>query len=161
VLSATKLPIPMVGRLENMPDENKLMELVQDFGDDLELMAFYICWIKNGMKASLAYKELHPKVSVGSSEVLGHRWLRRVKEKIGAEAIANLYGLDIDLYMEQLRDGNKAMKRDQFSGEMYPDHTTRLKYHDKLGKLLGLEVDTPTTQIAIKGEEMSIQFIAE
>jgi len=127
-----------------MPNENKLAELEKDFGDDLDLLSFYLCWLKNGMKASLAYKELHPEVTIGSSEVLGHRTLRRVKEKIGAEAIANLYGLDIDMYMGQLRDGNKAEKRDQFSGEMYPDHAVRLKYHDKLGKLLGIETDSPT-----------------
>lgn len=119
--------------------ENKLAELEKDFDGDLDLMSFYICWLKNGMKASLAYKELHPEVTVGTSEVQGHRLLRRVKDKIGVEAIANLYGLDIDYYMEQLRDGNKAEKRDQFTGEMYPDHQTRLKYHDKLGKLLGIE----------------------
>lgn len=131
--------------------ENKWLELKEDFGDDIELLTFYICWLKNGMNASKAYRELHPEVTEASSEVLGHRALRKVKEKVGAEAIASLYGLNIDLYMEQLRDGNKAMKRDQFSGEMYPDHAVRLKYHDKLGKLLGLEQEqsAPNVQVNV------------
>lgn len=129
--------------------ENKWLELKEDFGDDIELLTFYICWLKNGMNASAAYKELHPEVTEASSEVLGHRSLRKVKEKVGAESIASLYGLNIDSYMEQLRDGNKAMKRDQFSGEMYPDHQTRLKYHDKLGKLIGVESDKQQTNVQV------------
>jgi hypothetical protein len=136
-----------------------MKELEKSLEGDTDLILFYVSWLKNGLNASKAYKELHPDVTDGSSEVLGSRWLGRVKDKIGLQTIMSVYGLDMNMYLLQLKDGVRADKRDQYSGEMYPDHQTRLKYHDKLGKLLGLEVDSPTTAIAIKGEDMSIQFI--
>lgn len=125
----------MEAKLENI----KLVELEKIFDKDLDLMLFYVSWLKNGLKASNAYRELHPEVTSGSAEVLGSRMLRKVKDKIGVEAVMSIYGIDIDLYMKQLREGSLAQKRDQFSGEMYPDHKTRKDYNDKIGKLLGLE----------------------
>jgi hypothetical protein len=136
-----------------------LGELEKAFEGDVDLMLFFVSWLKNGMKASFAYKELHPNVSVASSEVLGHKWLSRIKEKIGLDSVMSCYGLNLDTYITQLKAGVEAEKRDQFSGEMYPDHAVRLKYHDKIGKLLGIEIDSPTTQVNIAGKEMSVEFI--
>jgi len=123
--------------------DNKIKELEKQFSGDLDLMLFYVSYIKNGLNATAAYRELHKDVTVGSAEVLGSRMLGKVKEKIGLQAIMSLYGLDLDLYLTQLKDGNLAQKRDQFSGEMSPDHKTREVYHTKLGKLLGIETDQP------------------
>ena len=129
-------------------------QLSEAFGNELDLMLFFVTWLKNNLNATAAYKELHPKVTDGSAEVLGSRMLGKVKPEI----LMPVYGLGVDLYMKQLRDGVKAMKRDQFSGEMYEDHTTRKPYHDKLGKLLGIENDKATIQVLNQGE-MTLEFI--
>ena len=39
--------------------EKSLKELEKDFGNDLDLMLFYVSWIKNGLEAKKAYKEFH------------------------------------------------------------------------------------------------------
>lgn len=117
--------------------ENKLKELIKIFDGNIDLALFYVTWIKNGLNASKAYKELHPNVDDHSCRTLGSRQLAKVDKN----AIMQAYGLDHELYFKQLEEGVKAERRDQFSGEMYPDHKTRQAYHDKLGKLLGIEVD--------------------
>jgi hypothetical protein len=80
---------------------------------------------------------------------------------IDTRVLMSAYGLDHEVYFKQLKIGMDTEKRDQFSGEMSPDNAIRLKYHDKLGKLLGIEVDSPTTQVNIAGKEMSVQFLEE
>lgn len=109
--------------------------LEKAFGGNTDLLLFYVSWLKNGQKAGKAYKELHPEVTEFSANELGSRMLKKVDK----EAIANAYGLNIEKYFEQLKSGLGAMKRDQFSGEMSEDHRVRKEYHDKLGKLLGIE----------------------
>ncbi|MFH0863864.1 MAG: hypothetical protein V1858_02165 [Candidatus Gottesmanbacteria bacterium] len=116
-----------------------IKELEKAFNGDLDLMLFYLTWIKNGLNASKAYKELHPGCNDHSARVLGSTTLA----KISKTAVMQAYGLDHELYFQQLRDGVKAERRDQFSGEMYPDHKTRKEYHQTLGKLLGIETDQP------------------
>lgn len=123
--------------------DDKLKELITIFDGNVDLALFYVTWIKNGLNASKAYKELHPEVNDHSARVLGSQSLA----KINKQAILQAYGLDHELYFQQLKDGVSAEKRDQFSGEMYPDHKTRKDYHDKLGKMLGLEQDTPGVMI--------------
>jgi hypothetical protein len=123
--------------------DNKLKELMVIFDGDVDLALFYLIWIKNGLNASKAYKELHPDVDEHSARTLGSRALARVDKS----AILQAYGLDHQLYFQQLKDGVKAEKRDQFTGEMSPDHKTRKEYHDKLGKMLGLEQDKPEVLI--------------
>jgi hypothetical protein len=124
--------------------KNKITPNIKDlekaFDGNLDLMLFYLTWVKCGLNASKAYKELHPSVDDHSSRVLGSRWLARVNK----QEIMQAYGLDHEKYFDQLLRGVEATKRDQFSGEMYPDHKTRKDYHDKLGKLLGIEADIPT-----------------
>lgn len=145
--------IVIAGRVQKMSkkaiEKKKMTELAELFKGDDDLFLFYLTYIKCGLKAGPAYREIHPDVTVGSAEVMGHRLLSRVKEKVGLEAIAVLHGMDLDLYLEQLKEGNIAMKRDQFSGEMYPDHAIRLKYHDKLGKILGIEQETSQPNIQV------------
>ena len=48
------------------------------------------------------------------------------------------YGLGPEAYYQQLADGMKAIKSDA-TGQTYPDHKVRKDYHDKLGRLLGIE----------------------
>ncbi len=118
--------------------DDKLKELMTIFNGNVDLALFYITWIKNGLNASRAYKELHPDVDNHSARTLG----ARVLAKVDKQAILQAYGLNHELYFQQLKDGLLAEKRDQFSGEMYPDHKTREIYHTKLGKQLELEKDS-------------------
>lgn len=101
---------------------------------DLDLMLFYVTWLKNGMVASYAYKELHPDVTDGSAEVLGSRLLSKVKHDLVMAA----HGLDANVYFTQLKDGLGAEKSD-ITGTRYPDHKTRRPYHEALGKILSVE----------------------
>mgnify|MGYP001599406800 CR=1 FL=1 len=49
-------------------------------------------------------------------------------------------------------DALDAMKWNDFTGEREADHQTRKPYHDKLGRLLGLESDR--TGISITGDKV-------
>ena len=128
-----------------MKFEPTIKALEKVFGEDTDLLLFYVSWLKNGMKAGKAYKELHPDVTDFSANELGSRMLKKVDK----EAIAGAYGLNTEKYFEQLMAGLNAMKRDQFSGEMSEDHRVRKDYHDKLGKLIGLETDSAKTQVNV------------
>lgn len=132
---------------------------------DLDLMLFYVSWIKNGMNGGKAYKEIHPDVTDHSARVLGSREL----SKVNRELVMSAYGLDADMYFNQLKEGLQANKQiaavvinkkgsptSQANGETpansmtkdfveVPDHYARKPYHDKLGKLLGIESDKGTS----------------
>ncbi len=123
--------------------ENKVKELIKIFDGNIDLALFYVTWIKNGLNASKAYKELHPDITDGSAEVLGSRMLG----KVSRSAIMEAYGLDQNLYFTQLKEALGATKWNDFTGEREPDHRVRKDYHDKLGKLLGIETDSPIVQI--------------
>lgn len=129
-------------------DVNTMLEA---FDGNEDLLLFFVTWLKNGMVAKFAYKDLHPNVTDASAEVLGSRWLSRVKP----EVLMSVYQLDIHAYMRQLAAGLDAMRkraeivdRDEKGRPVYeyydePDHITRKAYHDKLGRLLGIETNTP------------------
>ena len=120
--------------------KDKINELVKIFDGNLDLMLFYVTWIKNGLNASKAYKELHPDVDDHSSRTLGSRMLAKVDKR----AIMDAYGLDQELYLKQLKEGNEATKWNDFTGDREADHKTRRAYHEVIGKLLGIETDNPT-----------------
>ncbi len=142
--------------------------LKEALGNDLDLVLFYLTWLKNGMNATKAYLELHPNVDEHSARVLGSRSLAKVNK----EALLEAYGLDYQRYFKQLDEGLNAMKQlgariivkkdsptSQAQGEELPaangqttdfievpDHFARKPYHDKLGKLLGIESNAPAVQ---------------
>ncbi len=130
--------------------------LKEAFKGDIDLMHFYVLWIKNELNATAAYRELHPDVTTGSAEVLGSRLLGKVKDRIGLEAMASVYGLDLNTYFKQLKDGISA-ERSDMTGQIFPDHRVREPYHTKLGKILGIELDKPTVGIVNTGE-MTLEF---
>ena len=135
--------------------KDKIDELVKVFDGNLDLMLFYVTWIKNGLDAKAAYKELHPDVTDGSAKVLGSRALARVNRS----AIMEAYGLDQNLYFTQLKEALGATKWNDFTGEREADHKTRQAYHDKLGRLLGIETDKPIVQF--NANEMNLEFIGK
>lgn len=123
--------------------EDKIDELVKVFDGNLDLMLFYVTWVKNGLNASKAYKELHPEVDDHSARTLGSRQLAKVDK----HEVMRAYGLDKELYFKQLKEGAQATKWNDFTGDREADHKTRRQYHEVLGKLLGIETDQPDVQI--------------
>lgn len=125
--------------------DDKIDELVKVFDGNLDLMLFYVTWVKNGLNATAAYLELHPDVTRGSAEVLGSRMLGKVSK----EAVMQAYGIDKDAYFKQLKEGNEATRWNDFTGEREADHKTREGYHTKLGKILGIETDKPNIAVQV------------
>ena len=149
--------------MKRLPVPRKTTKLtLEAFNNDPQLMFFFEEWVTNGFNASKAYKRFHPDVTDLSSRILGHRELTKVNKALIMEA----YGLDLSAYMKQLTDGMNAEKKAvlrkydkdgnivqelDLSG---PDHKTRLPYHDKVGKLLDIEKETPAVQVS--GEKVLI-----
>lgn len=121
---------------EFVPDMQDEME--EMLGNDPELAAFFVAWIKNSFNASLAYRSLHPNVSEVSARALGSRKLSKLT-KVNISGVLQAFGLDVETYISQLKEGLNAMKWDDFTGEKEPDHKARRTYHEVLGRLLGIE----------------------
>jgi hypothetical protein len=122
---------------------------------DPDLALFYLAWLKNGQDATKAYAELHPNVTHGSAQVLGHRWLSRVKPQV----LMATYNLGYHRYFTQLAAGLDATKWNDFTGEREDDHAVRRPYHDKLGKILGIEQNANMLiQVNNQGEGMTLEF---
>jgi hypothetical protein len=115
--------------------EVNIKALEKAFDGDLDLVLFFLAWIKNGRNASKAYKELNPSVDPASARVLGSRQLAKVNIK----AIMETYGVGIEEYFKQLSEGHQAMKWNDFTGEREPDHKVRGDYSKRIGMLLGIE----------------------
>lgn len=122
-----------------------IKELEKAFNGDLDLVLFFLSWVKNGRNASKAYLELNPHVDPHSARVLGSR----VLAKVSIQAILETYGTGAEEYFTQLKDGLSATKWNDFTGEKEPDHKVRKDYHDKLGKLLGIEKEGNQTNLQI------------
>jgi hypothetical protein len=117
-----------------------LQDLEERFGGDKELVLFFLAWLKNGRNATKAYLAINPDVTTESAAVMGSMKLRKIKNDIGIEMILDVYGLGVDAYINQLKEGLAAVKFvDDFGIIQVADHTTRRTYHEVLGKLLGLE----------------------
>ena len=127
--------------------EIEIKSLEKAFDGNLDLVLFFVSWVKNGRNATKAYKELNPHVDIASAQVLGSRQLA----KIDRFAVMESYGLGLETYFQQIKEGHQATKWNDFTGEREPDHATRKGYNDKLGKLLGVEKDTG---ISISGEKV-------
>jgi hypothetical protein len=136
--------------------EPSLNDLEEMLGSK-ERVLFYLTWLKHNRNATQAYLELHPDVSERSANVLGSRMLRNID--IGL--IANAYNLNHERYLNMIDEGLEATKsvsaiitgKDADNKDMdfieVPDHQTRLKYHDKLGKLIGVESDKQQTNVQV------------
>lgn len=125
-------------------DKPSIKELEKAFDGDLDLVLFFLTWVKNGKNASKAYLELHPDVDPHSARVLGSRQLA----KVSIQSILEVYGIGLDEYVNQLREGHQATKWNDFTGEREPDHKTRESYNKRLGMLLGVE--RPDSQVNVQ-----------
>ena len=81
-------------------DKPNIKELEKAFDGDLDLVLFFLSWVKNGRNATKAYLELNPSVDPASARVLGSRQLAKVNK----QAILETYGLGLEEYMEQIKN---------------------------------------------------------
>jgi len=125
------------------PNPEKLLEI---FNNDLELMDFFNEWSTNGHNATKAYLRFHPNCTEKSASVLG----ARVLGKVNKAEIMREFGLDENAYFKQLNDGLNATKWNDFTGDREPDHKTRLPYHDKVGRMLGIESEQQPNQTNVQ-----------
>jgi hypothetical protein len=115
--------------------EVNIKALEKAFNGDLDLVLFFLSWIKNGKNGVKAYQELHPGTDYGSAATLASRLLK----KVDIAAILEVYGAGLESYFNQLSEGQKAMKWNDFTGEIVPDHKVRGDYNKRIGMLLGIE----------------------
>lgn len=127
----------------SVPNPDRLLKA---FNNDLELMEFFHEWSKNGHNATRAYLEVKPGSNENSARVLGSRMLAKVDKPV----IMREYGLGEIEYFQQLKDGMGATRWNEFTGEREPDHKTRLAYHNKVGKLLGVESEQQGSQTNVQ-----------
>jgi len=120
--------------------------ILEACNNDLELVEFFNEWVNQERNATKAYEKLHPSVTYGSARELGSRTLARIDKQL----LMRAYGLDIQRYWQGLNEGLDADKWNDYTGEREADHKTRKLFHDKLGKLLGLESDK--LEVDHKGE---------
>lgn len=147
-----KLPAPTK---DNKPS---LKELEKAFNNDLDLVLFFLSWVKNGRNATKAYLELNPHVDPASAGVLGSRQLK----KVSVTAVLETYGVGLDEYINQLKEGHKATKWNDFTGEREPDHKVRGEYNKRLGSLLGIENNTKNqVNVQVNNIKPTFQVMSE
>jgi len=134
--------------------QKNIDELTKALDNDLDLVLFFLSWVKNGRNATKAYLELNPHVDPASAQVLGSRQLA----KIDRGAVMKSYGIGLEEYFSQLKAGHESMKWNDFTGEREADHKTRADYSKRIGKLLGVESDNSAliqvnNYIPLLGEE--------
>jgi len=144
---------PAKGKLSNP----NIKELEKAFDGDLDLVLFFLSWVKNSRNASKAYLELNPHVDPASARVLGSRQLA----KINIKAVLETYGVGLDEYMGQLKEGHQATKWNDFTGEREPDHKTRESYNKRLGALLGIETSGNQTNIQVNNITPTFQVMSQ
>jgi len=131
--------------------ENLLKELTP------KQILFFQEWLKtgNGVKAA---QVAYPDATYSSAGVLAHENLKLIKNPIKTFLEHN--GISIGYLTKILVEATQAERRDQFSGEMYKDHRTRIDAVDRLARWLGIDAETNKTEINI-GDNRSITFVIE
>ena len=118
-----------------MSNEVDIKALEKAFNNDLDLVLFFLTWVKNGKNGVKAYQELHPNTDYGTAATLASRLLK----KVDIAAVLEVYGAGFETYFKQLSEGHQAMRWNDFTGEREPDHKVRGEYNKRIGKLLGVE----------------------
>lgn len=131
-----------------MSKSKKNKSLVKElFNGDTELALFFGAWLECERNATKAMLKIRPSLSYATAATLGWRMLKKVDK----ELVLQSYDLNLDAWMNQLKDGMNAKKvisakiigkkADESTDDFIevPDHQARLPYHTKLGELLGIE----------------------
>ena len=123
-------------------------------GGDAELAEFFALWLTNGRDAKRAYQKMRPNVTPESACVGGSRLLSRVNRTLIAES----YGVGVDRYFKQLKEGMNAKKKISINFETFDvdDHKTRRAYHEAAGRILGIERDRDSV-----GVQVNVQNVLE
>ena len=124
-----------------MNNEVNIKALEKAFNNDLDLVLFFLTWVKNGKNGVKAYQELHPNTDYGTAATLASRLLK----KVDIAAVLEVYGAGFESYFKQLSEGHQAMRWNDFTGEREPDHKVRGEYNKRIGKLLGIEKEDGVT----------------
>ena len=139
--------------------------LEEALGGDRELVLFYLSWLKNNRNATKAYKELHPNCKIKSCGVLGARQLA----KVSISVILDSYGLGVDTYLENLKNGLTATKteyivvgkykngRTRTVAKQIPDTDRRDRYYEDLGEILGIKKRASTVAVQVNNVNNIIQ----
>jgi hypothetical protein len=165
VVSSKPKSLPLIPSKKEVESAEFVDVLMEAFDKDEKQVSFYIAWIKHEGNSTKAYQELHPSVNDKVASVLGSRRLAKVREKVGINMLLCDFGLGIDLYMQKIKEGLNATNidiidikvKDPNSKEsklVYekvetPNHAVQKAYHDKLGKLLGIEDNTPNVAVQV------------
>jgi len=130
-------------KITKKPDLNDLEEML----GSKERVLFYLTWLKHDRNATKAYQELHPEAKETTCQVNGSKMLSNIPINL----ITTAYGLGHEKYFDVLRKAMDSTKWNDFTGEREPDYKTIKPYHDKLGKLLGLEQEqsAPNVQVNV------------
>lgn len=129
--------------LKKRPSLNDLEEML----GSKERVLFYLTWLKHDRNATKAYQELHPDCAYTTAQVNGSEML----SKIPMKAVATAFGLGHEKYFDVLTKAMDATKWNDFTGEREVDYKTIKPYHDKLGKILGIEQEqsAPNVQVNV------------
>lgn len=110
---------------------------------------FFSEWIKT-RDVGKSYLAIDGHVSEREAEIRGEAMLRELE----VEKVLKVYGLDMDVYLKQLKGGLEATKWiDDGEGMLeIPDHSVRRQYHKILGEMLKLEeVEKKVGDVVLKG----------
>lgn len=91
---------------------------------------------KSNTQAAL---EAVPNIKPSSAPKTGMRLSRSVHVQEALQTVLEKHNLNIDRTAQVIDDALDASKQNQFTGEINPDHTVRLKAADMLHGLMGLK----------------------
>lgn len=164
VVIAKKI-LPLIPSKKEIVSAEFVDILMDVFDKDEKLVSFYMAWVKNEGNSTKAYQELHPKTNDRVASVLGARRLAKVREKGGINMLLCDFGLGLDIYLQKIKDGLNAVNEDYINIKLKtekgkppevvyekvttPNHAVQKSYHDKLGKLLGIEDNTPGVAVQV------------
>lgn len=150
---------------KELDKKSEIALLEEALGGDRELVLFFLSYLKNNRNATKAYKELHPNCTLKSCGVLGARKLAKVSFNVILES----YGLGIDTYLENLRNGLNATKfeyvvvgkykngRTRTVTKVIPDYDRRDRYYEDLGEILGIKKQGSTVAVQVNNVNNIIQ----
>lgn len=121
---------------------NEMLQEIAKLIGDIKLAMFFLEWIRCDRNATRAYQNLNPHVTDGSAKVLGNLTL----SKIPVMEILSTFDLGVERYFRELDEGLKATKLYGKDAIEHPDYSSRRKYHEALGQILGVESKGVTVQ---------------
>lgn len=118
--------------------------------DTREQGLFFYYWINNGLDHIKAYKSCYPNAHNDKTvSNQASKLLMSIDKRQRMRAWLESKGLNEHLYFDKLLQGIND-----------PDNKTMKLFHDKLGKVLDIEDDKNTQNIAIGGNKIQVNLIS-